>query len=62
MPVECSVSVTNSLFTAFSISTSTYVDYISVYVLPLRRRRRPKLVLTGTSIPLYLLQILELVS
>ena len=39
----------NTLFTAFSISTSTYID--TLYVLP---PRRPKLVLTGTSIPLFL--------
>ena len=37
----------NTLFTAFSISTST----LRWYVVP-PRRRRPKLVLTGPSIPL----------
>ena len=46
-----SPSSANTLFTALiSISTST------LYVLP-PRRRRPKLVLTGTSIPLYLFEL-----
>ena len=40
----------NTLFMPFSIFTSAYVDTLD-YILPLRRHR-PKLALTGTSIPL----------
>ena len=46
--VSPSSTSANTLFTAFSIS-QPYVD--TLYVLP-SHQRRPKLVLTGTSIPL----------